>query len=575
MKWNDEAVSNYNLPTDLLQLELDKLQEEEVITKIRQHDYTVWKDEPEEITNRLGWLTVHQEMKKSLGEINGFVQEIQDAGYNQALLLGMGGSSLAPEVYRHIFGVKKDYLDLSVLDSTNPDAIIEKEEQLSYDKTLFIISTKSGGTIETISLLKYFYNRAQKKIGAKDAGSHFIAITDPGSELERLARNLKFRKIFFGDPAVGGRYSALSSFGLVPAALIGLDCEQLLAKAIVISEQSRSFNFDPPDFQHPAWLGTVLGLMGKRGRDKVTLLASPRLRPLGAWIEQLLAESTGKEGKGLLPVDDGQIKSLHRYSSDRLFVYFYLDDDSSEDQNITALQESGHPLIMIKLKDCYELGREMFRWMMATSVAGWVLQINPFDQPDVEKAKVIAREMINTYLAKGSLPALQPDFLTNKIAVFSGLPASSLEQVWHNFFKFAEGGDGSEDRNLGYIAIQAYLKPDSKTDSALQALKEKFEARLRLAVTIGYGPRFLHSTGQLHKGDAGKGLFIQLTTDPKKDLPIPDEPGRDQSSVNFSVLLKAQALGDRKALIDAGRRVISFNICGNIAASIESLSASI
>ncbi len=574
MKWNDETVSSYNLPAGPLQLELNKLQEEEIITRIWQHDYTVWKNEPEEITNRLGWLTAHQGMKNTLKEISGFVEEIRNTGFDQALLLGMGGSSLAPEVYRHIFGVNKGYLDLTVLDSTNPDAILEKEKQLVYDKTLFIVSTKSGGTIETISLLKYFYNKVQKNIGSKDAGKHFVAITDPGSELESLARNLKFRKVFFGDPDVGGRYSALSSFGLVPAALIGMDCEQLLARAHNISEQSTSASFNPHNPQHPAWLGTVLGMMGKRGRDKITLLASPRLRPLGAWIEQLLAESTGKEGRGLVPVESGQIKPPHTYSDDRLFVFFYLDGDSCENQKLSALQESGHPLIMIKLKDCYDLGREMFRWMMATSVAGWVLQINPFDQPDVEKAKVIAREMINTYLAKGSLPALQPDFLTDKVAVFSGLPASSLEQVWHDFFLFAEDGD-IEGLGRSYIAIQAYLKADSKTDSVLKALREKIETRLRLAVTIGYGPRFLHSTGQLHKGDAGKGLFIQLTTDPTNELPIPDQPGHDRSLVTFGVLLKAQALGDRKALTDAGRKVISFNFSGDIVASIESLSASI
>ncbi len=572
--WNNKHVKSYNLPLDLLGKELDRLKKEDVVSRIKEHDYTVWKDEPDEITNRLGWLTVHQDMKKYLGDINGFVEEVRGAGYNQALLLGMGGSSLAPEVYRRIFGVRKGYLDLTVLDSTNPAAIIEKEEQLNYDRTLFIVSTKSGGTIETISLLKYFYNKVQKKDGANDAGKHFVAITDPGSDLENLARKLKFRRIFFGDPDTGGRYSALSSFGLVPAALIGLDCEQLLAKANHISEQSTSVSFDPDNHQHPAWLGTALGVMGKRGRDKITLFFSPSLRPFGAWIEQLLAESTGKEGSGLLPVDGEEIKSPEFYTHDRLFIYSHLAGEPDENQRITALMESGYPLIILKLQNSYDLGREMFRWMMATSVAGWVLEINPFDQPDVEKAKVLAREMINSYLTKGSLPTLQPDLMTEDVALYAGSPASSLEQAWQNFFCSAESGD-SENRSRSYIAIQAYLKSDPITNSALHALREKIETSLRMAVTVGYGPRFLHSTGQLHKGDAGKGLFIQLTADPTNDLPIPDKPGDNRSSVSFSVLLKAQALGDRKALINAGRKVISFNISGDISTVIKRLTASI
>lgn len=572
--WNNKDVNFYNLPLNLLRKELDRLKKEDLVNRIKKHDYTVWKDEPDEITNRLGWLTVHQDIKKHLGDINGFVEEVHSAGYNQILLLGMGGSSLAPEVYRRIFGVRKGYLDLAVLDSTNPADIIEKEEKLDYGRTLFIVSTKSGGTIETISLLKYFYNKVQKKAGPDNAGKHFTAITDPGSGLEDLARKLKFRRIFFGDPDTGGRYSALSSFGLVPAALIGLDCEHLLAKANNISEQSTSVSFDPDNHQHPAWLGTALGVMGKRGRDKITLLFSPRLRPFGAWIEQLLAESTGKEGNGLLPVDGEEIKSPEFYAHDRLFVYSHLAGEPGEDQKLTALKESGHPLIILPLQNSYDLGREMFRWMLATSIAGWVLKINPFDQPNVEKAKILAREMINSYLTKGSLPTLQPDLATEDVTLYSGSPASSLEQAWQNFFCFAESGD-SENRGRSYIAIQAYLKANPIINSALHALRVKIETKLQMAVTTGYGPRFLHSTGQLHKGDAGKGLFIQLTADPSNDLPIPDEPGDNRSSVTFSVLLKAQSLGDRKALIDAGRKVISFNLSGDISAAIKRLTASI
>ena len=537
---------------------LARMQKERVIERLWDHDHTLWKPDPTEITNRLGWLDSPALMLPHLPEIREVVDTVRAAGYTHALLLGMGGSSLAPEVFRLTFGIAPGFLDLRVLDTTDPDAIRAVAATLAPDRTLFIPATKSGGTIETMSFLKYFYNRTAEAVGVDQAGEHFIAITDPGSGLADLARDLKFRHTFFNDPDIGGRYSALSFFGLVPALLIGADAEQLLQRA-----QDTAAAGTRTDQNAGALLGATLGAGALAGRDKVTLVSSPPIAAFGAWVEQLIAESTGKEGKGILPVDNEPLGLPAVYSDDRLFVYLRLRDDHTHDRALQALIEAGQPVLCRELDTPYDLGREFFCWEMATVVVGYCLGINPFDQPDVEAAKVLARDMVQAYQEEGRLPELEPTLRTGDIAIFSETPAASLEEALAAFL------DGAAVDRRRYIALQAYVAPDPQIDAALAALRLALRDHTRRATTLGYGPRFLHSTGQLHKGDAGRGLFIQLTSDPVEDVNIPDAPGDPASSITFGTLKAAQALGDCQALLDAGRQVLRLHLGGDVIAGLE------
>jgi len=567
---DEDRITGENLPEALIEEELQQLKKDRVIERIWEHDHTVWKDSAGEISNRLGWLHAPSLMEECLESIYEFVDQVLAGGFKQVLLLGMGGSSLAVEVFRNSFGVKNGYPDLEVLDSTDPGAVLDKERQLDYSKTLFIVSTKSGSTVETISLMNYFYNRATTAVGKEKSGNHFTAITDPGSSLEKTAEELGFRKIFLNDPHIGGRYSALSYFGLVPAALIGVDLRRLLSSARSMAATAKPSSSPLINANTPAWLGTALGVLGGRGRDKVTLVLSPGVSSFGTWVEQLIAESTGKEGKGLLPVTGETLTEPQFYAHDRLFVYVRLAGDSSIDQKVHRLKEAGHPVIRLNLEDQYALGGEFFRWMMATSVAGRVMGINPFDQPDVESAKDLARKMVATYRDRGELPALVPDLTIEGLEICCGCRAENLQQLWHQFIGQANPGD-NEGEGRSYIAIQAYIKPDPETDRLMQILRSKIQTSSRMAVTTGYGPRFLHSTGQLHKGDAGNGLFVQITAENREDLPIPDRPGSELSSLSFGLLKDAQALGDYRALLDAGRKVMRIHFTRDIHTAIEKL----
>lgn len=571
----EERVLCFNLPETVLAENFERLKLKQIIERIWKRDHTVWNDNPEEISNRLGWLQSHALMKEHLGEINNLVNQVRADGYNQALLLGMGGSSLAPEVFRKIFGVRNSCLDLDILDSTDPGAVMEKENKIDLHKTLIIVSTKSGGTVETASLMKHFYNKMAAAVGSEQAGNHFVAITDSGSSLEKTALELNFRTTFLNDPSIGGRYSALSYFGLIPAALIGVNLEALLESASAMALSAEPGGSPLETGNSSAFLGVTLSALGSIGQDKVTLISSPPIEPFGAWIEQLIAESTGKEGKGLLPVDGETLSSPEIYANDRLFIYLRLGDNTTCDHKVERLKEAGHPLMQFNLPDLYALGGELFRWMFATAIAGWVMGINPFDQPNVEAAKLLAREMVMAYQEKGKLPALQPDLkVDGGIEIYSGQTAENLQQVWHDFLKQADFGI-NDIKDRSYVAIQAYLKPDPVTDRAMQRLRDQIRAVSRLAVTVGYGPRFLHSTGQLHKGDAGKGLFVQLTAPIQDDLPIPDKPGSDHSSISFGLLKTAQALGDRQALLNAGRKVIRFQLTADVEKAIDKLTAEI
>lgn len=549
---------------------LIQMRDSKIMSRIWAHDYTVWKDDPAEISNRLGWLHSPEVMVDEIPEITALIEDVHGAGYDNALLLGMGGSSLAPEMFRLTFGVRKGYLDLSVLDSTDPGALLEYTKKLEPKKTLFIISTKSGGTVETLSFMKYFYNHVADVVGKENTGEHFVAITDPGSGLESTAKKLKFRKIFLNDPNIGGRYSALSFFGLVPAALIGIDIRRLVERAATMAHNSEACNSPLVEDNAVAWLGTVIGELANAGRDKLTLIISPPISHFGSWVEQLIAESTGKEGRGILPIHGEMLATPDIYANDRLFVYLRMKNDTTHDEKVKALREAGYPVVQINLRDLYDLGAEFFRWEMATAVAGRFLGINPFDQPNVESAKVLAREMVSAYQEEGELPELTATHKTGSILVYAEFSVNSLKEALDKFLAQANPGK-DESAGRSYIAIQAYVRPNAETHDALQELRTKLQIETRMATTLGFGPRFLHSTGQLHKGDKGNGLFIQFTSDMPVDVPIPDQAGKEASSISFGVLKMAQALGDRKALLNAGRKVIRFHLGKDVVGDLKKI----
>ena len=549
---------------------LVQIRDHKIMSRIWAHDHTVWKDNPADIVNRLGWLHSPDVMMNAIPEITAMVEEVRAAGFTHALLLGMGGSSLAAEMFRFTFGVKEGYLDLAVLDSTDPGAVLAYVNGLDLARSLFIVSTKSGGTVETTSFMKYFYNQVSDAVGPEKTGKHFIAITDPGSGLESAAKELNFRKIFLNDPNIGGRYSALSFFGLVPAALIGMDISSLLENAAIMACNSEGCNCPIAGDNAGARLGSVIGELAKAGRDKLTLITAPAISHFGAWVEQLIAESTGKEGKGILPVDGEHLAAAATYANDRLFVYLRLENDSTHDTALKQLSDAGHPVVQINLLGLYDLGGECFRWEMATAVVGHLLRINPFNQPNVESAKVLARQMVSAYQRKGSLPELTPSLETTGILVYASFSPGSLKEAFNTFLAQANPGD-NESSGRSYIAVQAYIKPSEDTDAALKELRTELQLKNRMATTLGYGPRFLHSTGQLHKGDGGHGLFIQITADMPEDCPIPDHAGGEGSSISFGTLKMAQALGDRQALIDEGRHVIRFHIINDTVSGIKQL----
>jgi glucose-6-phosphate isomerase len=544
-----------------------RMLKDRVPERIRQKDYNLWKSAPEEITNRLGWLHCPRVMTERLKQINDLVNTVRKDGYTHALLLGMGGSSLAPEVYRKTFGVLEGYLDLAVLDSTDPGTVLAFSEKLNLAKTLFIVSTKSGGTVETFSFMQYFFNRDVERYGAAEAGRHFIAITDPGSALAELAAVHQFRDTFLNDPEIGGRYSALSFFGLVPAALMGVDVKKLLDRAAKAADQERSLHDFGAGSLTGLHLGAAMGELARAGRDKLTFVFSPRIASFGDWLEQLIAESTGKEGKGILPIVGEPPAPSVVYGDDQFFVCIQLAGDEAQQDVINYLEKAGQAIIKITLRDVYDLGCQIFLWEMATAVAGHVLGINPFDQPDVEAAKVLARKMIVQYRETGSLPVEVPVLSSEGIAVYGDCPAHSPGDALNIFL-------GSALPN-GYIALQAYLQPTAETDAALLRLRIALRDRCHLATTMCYGPRFLHSTGQLHKGDGGRGVFLQLTADDPRDVSIPDDMGQPGSSLSFGVLKAAQALGDRQALRNAGRPVIRFHLGGDIAGGIDVLTQAV
>ncbi|MEJ5349720.1 MAG: hypothetical protein WHS46_13655 [Desulfosoma sp.] len=552
--------------TNPVQDALNEMKKHSIVQRLWSGDHTVWKPEPKEISNRLGWLEAPRNMKDRLEEIEAFVREIRQSPVEKVVLLGMGGSSLAPEVLSRMFASRDGFPTLIVLDTTHPDMILRVRTSLDFKKTLFIVATKSGGTVETLSLFKYFYNEVSALIGTGNAGALFCAITDPGSGLETLARSLGFRKIFLNDPNVGGRYSALTLFGMVPAALLGIDVAKILRSAETMAEACREEEAGLLDGNPGLILGAVLGVGARHGRDKATLVMDSVFANLGDWVEQLIAESTGKEGKGILPVVNEPLGPRDVYGSDRLFITTGVEIDGSSAPSSPLEADfpmAVFPHVRLKARDPWDVGALFFLWEFATVVAGHLIGIQPFDQPNVESAKVQAKKMLAAFQASGSLPQLPVAFQWQNVMVIGETKGSTLTEVLKSFVDTVPAE--------GYIAVHAYVAPSPEMNQALQALQKALRDRTKKAVTVGYGPRFLHSTGQLHKGDAGKGIFIQITDEPLKDIPIPDEPGRDAYRVTFGTLIAAQALGDREALLAAGRRVLRLHITADAAQTLQML----
>ncbi len=546
---------------------LGKLGEQKIGQRIWDRDPAVWKSDPASqkvIRNGLGWLTVSQAMLEHLDTITSFVKDVKRAGFTHAVLLGMGGSSLCPDVCRSTYGTAPGFLKLQVLDSTVPARIASVEDSVDLPHTLFIVSSKSGGTTETLSFFKYFYERLRLLKGAS-AGENFVAITDPGTSLEKLATEKGFRHIFHGHMDIGGRYSALSNFGMVPAALIGVDTHALLERAERMVQACGSC---VPTRENPGLsLGAALGEAARMGRNKVTFVISPGIATFADWVEQLIAESTGKEGKGILPVAGENRGEPSVYGDDRIFVHIRLGNETDEnaERALKALEDAGHPILRLVLNDTLGLGQEFFRWEIATATAGHLLGINPFDQPNVQESKDNTKGLLDQFRSKGKLAGESAALEWDGLRFFCDADTQSrlqknladqrgrrdsLEGYLTAFLSLAQPGD--------YLALMAYLEPTGRHTELLQSIRTRLRNATRLATTLGYGPRFLHSTGQLHKGGPNTGLFIQITADDEKDLPVPGEP------YSFSVLKHAQALGDFHSLVSKQRRVIRLHLAKDV-----------
>ena len=524
---------------------LDALSQNQVVERIWQKDYRLWKQEPTEISNRLGWLTVHDQMRQQHEQLTQCVAAAHDLKIKDVVLLGMGGSSLGPEVFRTVFGTQKGSPRLWVLDTTVPGWVRQVTKSITPTRTLFLVASKSGGTIEVMSLFGHFWNLLTKAKGSH-GGKHFIAITDPGTGLEQMAKEYGFGQIFSNPPDIGGRYSVLSLFGLVPAALLGLNIMRLLDRAAGMAEQCRKA--DDAHSNPGAYLGAAMGSLAKAGRDKVTVLSSPALSTFGLWAEQLLAESTGKEGTGLIPIAQEPLLKPGAYGTDRFFVYLKLKGDKNQalDRAVQALVKAKHPVLQFDLRDRYDLGAEFFRWEFATAVAGHLLGIQPFDQPNVQESKDNTNRVLESFHSTGRLPEQ------------TSHPAKDAAQTISNHLK-----PGT------YVSILAYTTPAKLFETAIRRLRQALMARYKIATTFGYGPRYLHSTGQLHKGGPNTGVFLELVDGMVPDLSIPAKP------FTFGTLAKAQATGDIESLRAHHRQAIRVQLGRDQAATVKAITAAL
>jgi transaldolase/glucose-6-phosphate isomerase len=533
------------------------------------HESSLWTNSGEE--KWLGWLDVPANELKKADELQRFADEVRKDGFQHVVLLGMGGSSLCAEVFAKTFaasGSKTGYLDLHILDSTDPVQIKTLEDSLPLKQTLFIVSSKSGSTLEPNIFFEYFYGRVKQSVGDQEVGHHFIAITDPGTSLEKIAVDSHFRKVFYGVPSIGGRYSVLSDFGMVPAALMGVDIKKFLSQTLPMVEACAK---TLTQIESPGvLLGILLGEAAKQGRDKITFFCAKEIVDLGAWLEQLLAESTGKQGKGLIPIDRETIESPDSYGADRVFIYLSVETaiDPEFDFKVQSLEKAGHPVVRIKIKDRYHLGQEFFRWEMATSVAGAVLGINPFDQPDVEASKVVTRKLTQAFEENGSLPDESPIFENEDLQIFDDLiNETDLKKDLHGsptvsgylraHLNRAKAGD--------YFAILAYVPMNAHDVEILQDVRGKIMKSKKVATCVEFGPRFLHSTGQAYKGGPNSGVFLQITSREGIDINIPGH------TYSFGVVKAAEARGDFEVLTSRNRRAMRIHLRKNPAQGLEIL----
>jgi transaldolase/glucose-6-phosphate isomerase len=511
----------------------------------------------------LGWLGITEDQLAQKAHLEDIATEIKQAGFKHALLLGMGGSSLCPEVLKMSFGKIDGYPELLVLDSTDPAQVKAFESKVDLANTIFIVSSKSGSTLEPNIFKQYFFERVKQAVGAGNAGSRFIAITDPGSKMQQVAEADGFRHVFHGVASIGGRYSALSDFGMVPAAIMGIDAPKFLDRADVMAI---SCSYCLPIPKNPGvMLGIILGVLGKNGRDKVTFVTSPGISDLGAWLEQLIAESTGKDGKGLIPVDREPLAGPEAYGNDRVFAYLRLDSgaDAEQDRRVEALVKAGHPVIRIEVPDAMNLGQEFFRWEIATAVAGSILGINAFNQPDVEASKIATRKLTSEYEKTGSLPPETPFYSADGISLFSEPPnpgERSLAGYLRAHLNRLQPGD--------YFALLAYVERKEAHEKLLQAARTAIRDTKRIATCLGFGPRFLHSTGQAYKGGPNSGVFLQVTCDDPVDLAVPGQ------TYTFGVVKAAQARGDFQVLADRKRRALRVHL-NDASAGLKKLQAAI
>jgi transaldolase/glucose-6-phosphate isomerase len=552
--------------TQAVQSTLKDWQTNNKMARLWRGDPSLWTGDDED--KWVGWLPIVEDQLAHLKQLNDAAADAAKAGFAYALLLGMGGSSLCPEVLKITYGKQAGHPELHVLDSTDPAQIKSIESQVDLAKTLCIVASKSGSTLEPNIFKQYFFDRMQQTVGKDKAGEHFIAITDPGSKMQQVAERDHFRKIFFGVASIGGRYSALSNFGMVPAAIMGLDLNKFLQRT---NEMVQACKPEVPADQNPgAVLGAILGTLGNLGRNKVTIITSPGIHDLGAWLEQLIAESTGKIGKGLIPVDREALGGPEVYGSDRVFIHLRLanEPDTAQTQKLDALRSAGHPVVEIELADTYDLGQEFFRWEIATAVAGSILKINPFNQPDVEASKIVTRQLTEAYEKSGKLPEETPLFDDGAIKLFTD------ERNATNLNKLA-GNDRSlvgflrahlSQFNLGdYMALLAYIEMNSAHEDALQAMRLAVRDRKHVATCLGFGPRFLHSTGQAYKGGPNTGVFLQITCDDANDLAVPGQ------KYTFGIVKAAQARGDFQVLADRKRRALRVHLPADVDGGLESL----
>ncbi len=553
------------LPLELRDAVRDALadaEEVDLIDRLWNKDASLWKSEPAQqkiINNALGWLTVPRQMLAGAEELKTFADTVRlSQQFRHVMVCGMGGSSLCPEVLRQTFGRQPDFPELLVLDSTDPDTINIFAKQIDVQHCLFIVASKSGTTTEPIVFHKFWYDRLAQT-GA-NAGDSFVAVTDPGTQMVKAAQADHFRKIFLNQPDIGGRYSALSYFGMAPAAIMGLDVAELLKRAVAASE---SCGAEAPIDENPAaLLGATMAECALAGRDKLTIVTDEKLASVGLWIEQLIAESTGKEGKGIIPIAGEPLAAPASYGDDRLFVSISV-QGANENPQLKALEAEGHPVVHRQLNDVYDLGSEFFIWEMATAFAGWRLGINPFDQPNVQESKDATKALLEKFKSEGKLPEQAASASDGQFTVYAGgevaaSSAGSVEEVLRAHCVTIKPGD--------YVALLAYLEATPEHTAALQGIRASVREATQVATTMGYGPHFLHSTGQLHKGGPDSGVFIQITAPDKVDFPIPGEP------YTFSILKDAQALGDFQSLLAHGRRAIRVDLGKDVVAGLQKLS---